>query len=802
MAAVNRPMLPPNPDEPPQWEDRHRWIAHRLVRQVAAARPAPDGFVPDKGMPLGQDIELTPGAYTYALIAPGEWPVASETALEAAGTELKAQSRRTEDSAEESKRLSNAVFDGGTWVGESAEAASAHYKKQFDALLRLAQAQAAVGSDMTTLGDDVRRTKRDIRTAHDKAHAEIERMLRSQATMLGGPVGVVAIVAEHRPLIAQLSTDLHGFVAEKTSALTKDFPETPPFDGDPRKSTGIGDDLSTDAPPKKGDLNQSTKDGVSTGAKPGSGSAGNHDATVGNASNGVGDMPSSGGILPSPPSSSSAGRPPSLPSVPSVPSSPGGGSSPLSGAASGGGGPLSGLLGGPGGVANNVGSPASSVQGQTARAMQTAVGGEFGRGFAAGANAAGAMPFSPPPSQPVPQTPPSPLAAPMGGSASPAAAPATTSVPSAPAAPAPAVASGGAVGAPTGGPGGQMTSYGSVLPPGGPAAGPVAGGGPAGLSGGSVPPGPTTSAGGPGATSFVPVERSRDLPPVDRGLARSDLEVARGVVADLAAASSVVHPGLDWAVGVARGSQGIPVYWIASNEGLGCYIPVGVYVSRSMPVVGDLNDGQYAGWFDPAETVLRAIEARGEQVSAIATSFPSRSRLIDEDRPNLKDVAVGVPPVAGGPEAAEASQHLQSRAHRLETVAPAVFHALSTAPSEVVAAYARQVTSQAAFTATGPELSPVAQAVARAVVSGKWPKEDEWSALRQEYTSAWLMAGSQRPGLDGISDPRQVITYLQDFAVCRRLEMLVCWENDTPADVVYAAWQAGVRLPLDLLQRV
>ncbi|MEX3646456.1 chemotaxis protein, partial [Mycolicibacterium porcinum] len=95
----------------------------------------------------------------------------------------------------------------------------------------------------------------------------------------------------------------------------------------------------------------------------------------------------------------------------------------------------------------------------------------------------------------------------------------------------------------------------------------------------------------------------------------SDLEVARREVADLAAASSVVYPGLEWAVGVARGSQGIPRYWIASNEGLGCYIPAGVYVPRSMPVAGDLNDGHWAGWFDPAETVLRVIEARGERVS-------------------------------------------------------------------------------------------------------------------------------------------------------------------------------------------
>lgn len=796
MAAVNRPMLPPNPDEPPQWEDRHRWIAHRLVRHVAAARPAPDGFVPDKGMPLGQDIELTPGAYTYALIAPGEWPVASETALEAAGTELKAQSRRTEDSAEESKRLSNAVFDGGTWVGEGAEAASVHYKKQFDALLRLAQAQAAVGSDMTTLGDDVRRTKRDIRTAHDKAHAEIERMLRSQATMLGGPVGVVAIVAEHRPTISGLATKLDSWVAEKTAGLTRDFPETPPFDGDPRKGTGIGKDLPTDGSPgKKDDLNPPPAGGTKKDLP----TAGGQSPAVGTQNgDGIGKALPSAGIA-SPPSASSPGR-----AVPSLPSTP---ASPLGGAASGGsgggvGGPLSGLLGGGGpasGVANSVGNPASSVQGQTARAMQTAVGGEFGRGFAAGANTAGAMPFSPPP-QSTPQTPPAPLAAPMGGSASPAAAPATTSAPVAPTAPAPAIASGGAP-AGAGGPGGPMSSYGSVLSPAAPGgAGPVAGSTPAGVSGGPVPPGPTAG-GGPGATSFVPVSRAGNAEPIPRSTSMSDLEVARREVADLAAASSVVYPGLEWAVGVARGSQGIPRYWIASNEGLGCYIPAGVYVPRSMPVAGDLNDGHWAGWFDPAETVLRVIEARGEQVSAIATNFPSRSRLIDEDRPDLKDVEVGVPPTAGGPDAAEASRHLQSRAHRLETVAPAVFHALSTAPSEVVRAYARQVTQRAVFTTTGPELSPVAQAVAQSVISGRWPSTEEWTAVRHEYESAHLMAGSQRPGLNGIHESHQLLTYQQDFTACRRLETVVCWENDTPADVVYAAWCAGVRVPLDRLER-
>jgi hypothetical protein len=338
-----------------------------------------------------------------------------------------------------------------------------------------------------------------------------------------------------------------------------------------------------------------------------------------------------------------------------------------------------------------------------------------------------------------------------------------------------------------------MTSYGSVLPPGGAAggAGPVASG-PAGLSGSAVPPGPVSGGGAPGATGFVPVDRGgRDSGAVSREISRSDLETARAVVADLAAASSVVHPGLDWAVGVARGAQGIPKLWIATNEGLG-YIPAGVYVPRSMPVVRDLEDGRWFGWFNPAETVLRAIKARGEAVSAVATTFMSRSEMVDE---TVRDVAVGVTAAVGGPEQAEASRHLQSRAHRLESVAPALFHELSIGDRAVVDGYARHLTQQAVFSSAGPELSATAQGVARAVLSGSWPSADEWSALREEYSSARLMAGSQRPGVIGIEDPQQLMAYQYDFVACQRLETLVCWERDSRADVVYAAGAAGVPTP-------
>ena len=56
------------------------------------------------------------------------------------------------------------------------------------------------------------------------------------------------------------------------------------------------------------------------------------------------------------------------------------------------------------------------------------------------------------------------------------------------------------------------------------------------------------------------------------------------------------------------------------------------------------------------------------------------------------------------------------------------------------------------------------------------------------------MAGSQRPGLQGIEEPELLVGYVRDFVHCRRLETLLCWEDATLADVVYAAAMAGVSL--------
>lgn len=458
-------------------------------------------------------------------------------------------------------------------------------------------------------------------------------------------------------------------------------------------------------------------------------------------------------------------------------------------------GPLQGLMGGgngfPGGLTgplNNV-TPAALQGGSAGGAMSPAsLGQQVGRSMAAGAGAAGAMPMGPPP-----QAPTAPLAAPIspaGGaplSGAPAAGPTFA-----------ATSAGGGVGSPAAGSVGAlagatpaMSSYGSVLPPSGmPPAAAGGGGGPASIGGAPAPPSVTGSPGNAASTGFMPVRDQVGSQQVARDVSMTDLDLARAAVADLAAASSIVYPGLEWAVVVARGASGVPDLWVTTNEGAG-YIPAGVHLRRSMPLAARFDedfDARWFGWFNPAETALRAVRVRGDAVSAIATTWAQHSEMVTDATP---DVAIAVAP-SSAPSDAEASLLLNSRSHRLETVAPGVYQSVEQAEPDVADNYVRQLTQQAAF--SGPELSSVAQSIARALVSSRWPSSEEWAALRAEYEMERLMAGSQRPGLQGYEQPEQLTGYVQDFVRCRRLETLLCWNDGTPADVVYAAAMAGVSL--------
>jgi hypothetical protein len=200
-------------------------------------------------------------------------------------------------------------------------------------------------------------------------------------------------------------------------------------------------------------------------------------------------------------------------------------------------------------------------------------------------------------------------------------------------------------------------------------------------------------------------------------------------------------------------------------------------------------DDRWFGWFNPAETALRAVQLHGGSVSAIATTWAQESELV---RCATTDVAIGVVP-AGTPADAVSAALTRSRSHRLETIAADIFQAISRAAPAEAEGWARQVTQQVVF--SGPGMSPIAQSVGRAVAARRWPPAEEWAVLRAEYESARLMAGSQRPGLMGIEEPLQRAAYHRDFVECRRAETLLGWENSDLADVVYAAILSGLVAP-------
>jgi len=112
------------------------------------------------------------------------------------------------------------------------------------------------------------------------------------------------------------------------------------------------------------------------------------------------------------------------------------------------------------------------------------------------------------------------------------------------------------------------------------------------------------------------------------------------------------------------------------------------------------------------------------------------------------------------------------------------------ADEDAAEAYARYLIQQAVF--RGTELSST---VGRLVVGRQWPTEAQWDALQAECTTDNLRAGSQRPGLLGVEDPHQLVTYREEFQRCRRVETLLCWREESPADVAYAAAMAGIATP-------
>jgi hypothetical protein len=738
----------------------------------------------------GGDHPVPQGQFVTFLFQPFVWPVDSETELASKAEKLSKNAQAQENEGDDIRSYTFKVIDGGLWVGEGADAARAAYLELASIKHRHAEISRAGSSLATSASQDVARTKRDMYKENTNAHKEIEQFLRSGSGQSLAQVAV--ILTTHRTAIQGYSSELQGYATEYTTHFTSKFPESGGENGGSgphakAAGNGTGSDAWSDGSESDGSLPGPASQGTgSGGAKSDLWSDGTSNAAL----PGGPQSPLSPAWSDKPPApahnplstllGAAGGGLPSMPSLSGLGS--GGGGLPLSG--------FQGLMSGFGGFPGGGGlmSPAAGLgSGFQAPPPLPSLGMSFGQGLAAGASAAGVVPS-------VPQATMTPLLAPLESAPSAAAPAAAVAAPAMPA----AVSGSGSSAAAAGGEG--MTPYGSVLPPA--AAAPGAGAG----AGAGVPASAAAEAGGPPASpssasgagaGLMPVSGRRDPEPVSRREAESDLEQAKMAVAELAGAATVTDPGLDWAVAVGHNASGTTTYWIATNDGA-AYIPPGVFLRKTMPVAAGLDDvfdARWMGWVNPAEKAVRAAREFGDTVSAVATTWAWESEYL-ADHPAVSEVATGVPPSSATDN--PATELGLSRAHRLATVDRALYTDLKAVDEDVLRAYCRELTRQLAFGVVADELSPVAQSVATALVAQRWPKAQEWAALGAEYEIAQALTGAQRPGLNGVENPDQVVSYCREFVRCRRMEALLCWEQfgGDLLNVVYAAWVAGIRAPV------
>ncbi|ETZ38132.1 hypothetical protein [Mycobacterium intracellulare] len=759
------------------WAERNNKQVEKLLRThlQSASNPLSHPGVPSVPHVAG-DHPPPQGAFVTLLFGPLVWPLDSETQVAALGEQWRENGRITEEAATEAHRAMQEVFSTYWTAGEGADRAYDAYSREVSDKFEIAEMWSFGGFLVGRSAGDVRDTKRVMLRENNEAHQEIQAFLKS---MSGQSIAQIAVIlAPHRAGIEEAGAQLRAHVAKDTLLFTNRFPLSPEGGGHgPKvKQTGNGSnqDPSTDDPvsPSPPTPNPTGQAGRGGATRDGSGGNNPHLPSGPHLSPSTGPGEPALRPTPNPLSSLGGGGLPSLPSMPG-----GGGGVP--------GFPMS-MLQGFGKFPGATGFPSTAGLSSPVSPPPalSSLGADFGRGLAAGASAAGAMPAAAPPSAPLTPL----MAAPVESTAA-AAAPAAAAV----AAPISSAPSG--AGVPAMGAGAGLAPYGSVLPPtmSSPAPASVGAGSPAGLA--AAAEGAVSTAGGSSA-GLMPVGGRRRVSQVVRDSAETDLGRARMAVADLAGAASVIDPGLDWAVAVSRDRTGGISLWVATNDGA-TYIPPGVFLHKTMPIAAVFNedfDARWFGWVNPADKVVRAARSLGEEVSAVATSWALPSEYLTGDP--VPEMAVGVAP--SGVDSL-ASQLSRDRSHRLKTVDPALYAAVKDADPSVMRRYCRELVRRLVFGDDAEGVSAVVQAVGRALVAGNWPAREEWAALRAEYDKAHLLAGTQRPGLDGFENAAQIVSYVKYFVEARRMEALLCWEQHGGdlANVVYSAWVCGVRLTLN-----
>ena len=174
----------------------------------------------------GGDHPKPQGPFVHILFQPFVWPVDSETHLANDADTLLDESKLYEDNAMDARQAANGVFDGGSWVGKSADAARTAYNEAASIKFRQAEVSRVASGLFKRASSDVGMTKRLMSNESDTAHKEAEAFLRSRSGQSLAQLAVIPVV--HRTTIEGYSSDLQAFATQYTTQFTNHLPKAPP----------------------------------------------------------------------------------------------------------------------------------------------------------------------------------------------------------------------------------------------------------------------------------------------------------------------------------------------------------------------------------------------------------------------------------------------------------------------------------------------------------------------------------------------------------------------------------------------
>ena len=294
----------------------------------------------------------------------------------------------------------------------------------------------------------------------------------------------------------------------------------------------------------------------------------------------------------------------------------------------------------------------------------------------------------------------------------------------------------------------------------------------------------------------------------------SELRAARTLAAQLRRDSDAVnYPIIEWAVGVFRSdSSATPETVVMSNEGFG-YVPRGVYLPRGVrllstdPLVRTGFEKRWTGWSDPARVMveyaaLRQQRGGGSLVAAAATNRVEPFRTAGVEYvlcPRDNAAVVLTPPVLD-------AVHVDRFEVAFADVSARVDRLSAERQRDLIEGLVKPLSLELMTRVSGSTVPypPELRAMWERITGNEPVSAADWQVFNDAANRQFFSAAAYRPGFKDVApedDPTSRDVYEQHWLIARAMELLRSFQYQ-PASVADMLYPIAMAFEGDFTQRV